>query len=580
MKTKKIVILFLTVLCVVLALMLCSCSLFGNGNNSGGEGEGGNNAKTPSDGWKTTETDGLYTALLLGGTNVAYQGSQKSIEDNNGILTLDSKVKLTFNGNSLWAILKAKYKNVSPKDNTMFSLEICTDATPTVDNRVVAIYMFRNELYIALGKDFDASDKGKNNKVKVSLNNVGWEQYFPFKMDKLTSGDISAIAGVLSSNIVTNKENIAEKRRNEGVDEYRYTLDINVSESVAGLFGAISGIKTLDLEFIKKAKEFVAVLFGVKVSELLTGDLPDSNLKIKFETHNAIISSFNIDFDVDLSGKTMLFSDGKMSMNASMEKLTLGKDYTQMQIPFASSDNTAERGKYVSFTGSIFSIDIPLDEYSNTDMKKSMLKVTTRFFQGSGSQDLIFAEYRDQATDKLISGVYIYDNIMYFFSSKNDDNEYKCLCSLDVHDLGDLASMAVGNTFNTTEGSSQNVFEPSKLLGYIIKGVSIDRTSIKFSIKPSFYTDVWYNFSDLCNFINSMTEEDLWEVEGIRGFYDYVTTNEVIMTFKTDVPILNIIDDKETDFKAVVALLGAVSQDTRLTPTSVEPTPSDASENQ
>ena len=40
------------------------------------------------------------------------------------------------------------------------------------------------------------------------------------------------------------------------------------------------------------------------------------------------------------------------------------------------------------------------------------------------------------------------------------------------------------------------------------------------------------------------------------------------------------IDDEDTDFQAVVSLLGAVSPDTRLTPTSVIPTPSDASENE
>ncbi|MBO4538983.1 MAG: hypothetical protein J5781_01790 [Clostridia bacterium] len=580
MKTKKIVILFLTTLCVVLALMLCSCSLFsGNGSDDKGGG-GGDDTKQSSDGWKSTEVEGIYTALLLGGTNVAYQGSQKAIEDNNGVLTIDSKVKLTLNGNSLWVVLKGKYKNSYPKDNTIFSLEICTEETPSVDNRVVAMYMYQNNLYIALGKDFADSEKGKNNKVKVSLSNIAWDQYFPFKMDKLTSGDISAIAGVLSSNIVTNKPNTAEKRRVDGVDEYRYNMDIDVSESVAGLFGAIAEIKSLNMDFIKKAKSFVAVLFGVDESKLLSGQLPASNMKICFETHNAIISSFNIDFDIDVSGTTMLFSNGKMTGNASMEKLTLGKDYKSMSIPFATGDYSAERDKYVSFTGSIFSISIPLDEYKNTAMKQSTLKLTSRFFQGVGQQDLIFAEYRDQSTGKLISGVYGYNNILYFFSAKNDDNEYRCLCSIDVHDLGDLANMIVGNSFDITTEGNQNSFEPSKLLAYIIQGVSIDKTAIRFSIKPSFYTDVWYNFDALCKFVNSMTEENLLEVEGIRDFYNYVTTNEVIMTFRTDVPILNIVNDNDTDFRQVVSMLNAVSEDTRLTPTEVLPTPSDASENE
>ena len=211
-------------------------------------------------------------------------------------------------------------------------------------------------------------------------------------------------------------------------------------------------------------------------------------------------------------------------------------------------------------------MDIPLDEYNNASMNKSMLKVTTRFFQGVGQQDLIFAEYRDQETDKLISGVYVYDNIMYFFSSKNERNEYACLCSLDVHDLGELANMVVGNRLG-----GENTFEPAKLLAYIFNGVSLDQTSIKFSIKPNFYTDVWYNFNDLKDYINSLTVEEIMDVEGIENFYNYVRTNEVIMTFKTDVPIMNIVKDTDADFQEVVTMLGRVSDETRLTPTGADP---------
>lgn len=562
MRSKKMLILFLTVLCVVLAMMFCSCSLFGGGDDSGSSSGQNNPPKQEEEGWTTVENPNIYNAFLLGCTNVAFQGSKSAIEGNKGVMTMDSKLKLTLDGSSLWIILKGKYKKTAqddPKDTTIVSFEICTEETPTADNRIIGVYLYKNKLYFALGKDFEESQQ-KNNKVSVSLNNFAWTEYFPYEMERMDSKKISGLSGVLASSLMTNKANKGEYRRKDGVDEYRYSMDIDLAKSIPALFETLSkpGVG-IQAEIVKKAKEFVAVFYGIEESEVMGDNIPDSNVVINFSTHNSIISALNCSFDIDLKGRTQLFDGGKMQSSVSMEKLSIGKDYSAVKIPFANDDK--EQKNYVSFTGSTFSVDIPLDEYRNNNIvaNNSMLKITTKFYQGDSREDFVFAEYRDKETNNLKKGIYIYNDILYFFALK--DGAYTCLCSLDVNDIGDLATRIATNDLGGT-----NTFEPTKLFAYIINGVSLEQSSVRFSIKPNFYSDVWYNFEDLCSYIDSFVEENVLEVPGIRDFYDYVKTNEVIMTLRTDVPFMNIITGSDTYINGVVSMLGEVSADTRLTP--------------
>lgn len=563
MRSKKLLILFLTVLCVMLAMALCSCSLFGSDNSGtgGGGGTGKDDPPKPEDeGWRTIE-DGsnIYNSFLLGCTNVAFQGSKKSIEDNKGVMTLDSQFKLTFNGSSVWITLKGKYKTDQPQENTIVSLEISTEETPTADNRIVGAYLYKNKLYFALGKDF-AESENKNNKVKISLNNVAWYNYFPYEMKKQTPADISTLSGVLTACLETNKPNKGEKRRVDGVDECRYSMDVDLAKTIPNLFNMLSNPNTgIQADIVKKAKEFVAVFYGISESEVTGNNIPDSDVIINFETRNGIVSTMNFDFDIDLKGKTQLFNGENLKSSVSLEKLNIGKDYSTVRVPFANDDK--EQKKYVSFTGSIFSVDIPLDEYvgDNIVPSKSMLKITSKFFQGDSREDFAFAEYRDKDSGTLKKGLYVYNDILYFFALR--DGEYTCLCSLDVKDVGDLAKRIVTNDL---EGTSE--FEPTRLFAYLINGIALEQTSVKFSVKPNFYTDVLYNFEDLCKYVDSFVEETLMDVPGIQDFYNYVKTNEVIMTMKTDEPFMNIVTDTDSYIQNVFSRLDAVSADTRLTP--------------
>ncbi len=562
MRSKKMLILFLTVLCVVLAMMLCSCSLFGGGDESGSSGGKKDPPKQEEEGWTTVENPNIYNAFILGCTNVAFQGSKTSVEGNKGVITLESKLKLTLNGSGLWVVLKGKYKNTAqddPKDTTIVSLEICREETPTAENRIIGAYLYKNTLYFALGKDFEANEQ-KNNKVSVLLNNFDWTDYFPYEMEKLDSKKISGLSAILTSSLMTNRANKGEYRRKDGIDEYRYSMDINLAETIPALFRTLEQPNiAFQSDIVKKAKEFVAVFYGIESSEVMGSNIPESNVVINFETNNSIISSLDCTFDIDLKGKTQLFDGGEMHGSVSIEQLSIGNDYSTVKIPFVNDDK--EQKKYVSFAGSTFSVDIPLDEYKNNSIvaNSSIMKITTRFFQSDSKEDFLFAEYRDKETNSLKKGIYIYNDILYFFALK--DGSYTCLCSLDIIDIGDLATKIVSNDLGGT-----NEFEPTKLLAYIINGVSLEQSSVRFSIKPNFYSDVWYNFEDMCNYIDSLVEETILDVPGIRDFYDYVKTNEVIMSVRTDVPFMNIVTGSDTYINGVVSMLGEVSADTRLTP--------------
>ncbi len=560
MRTKRMAMFLLsTIVMILMALLLSSCSLLGGGGGeegSGSSGSGGSGGKTTKDeGWKTVENPQIYNALVLGCTNVAYQGSKQAIVANKGALTVDSKIKFTLQDTSIWVIVKAKYKSDSPKESTMVSIDLSTEETPSPGSRVASVYLYKDELYFALGND---SSDPQSNKVKFSIKNVPWQKYFPYAMEKLTTEDIKKLSAVLISGVKTNKANKAEFRRSENGDEYRYALDIDLDATITQIFESISsaGNDVMSLDIVKKMKEFVAVFYSVSESDITAGKLPKSSLLVNFQTLNGIISSMDFKFDIDLSEKTKLFGDGKMKGSASVVDLSISNNYASLKIPFVS--DLEGMTNYVDFGDIIFTLKLPMEEYKETGLKRSQLKITTKVFQGEGDKDFLFAEYSDTDEQQVKRGVYIYNNNMYFYSRENE--EYKCIKYLDILDAGQLAKDVVGNNMS---GSSE--FDPVKLFAYIINGLSIDTNGIRFSVKPNFYTDVWFNFNDLCDYINSYTVEDIFEQEEMRNFYNFVLTNEIIFTMGTHDPFFEVLTSSSSAIRDVMSILDNAPEEAKLT---------------
>ena len=565
MRLKRMVILLsLVVLTLVFAMMLCSCGFLnggeqggGSGTQPGGGGGSGSGGGCGDDdvGWKKVDSSNIYTSLILGCTNVAYQGSKGAVSKK-GVLTMDAKLNLTLNGTDLWITLKGKYKSDDPRNNTIVTIDVSTTEEPTPESRIISAYVYRDEIYVALGSD---TEEQKNNKIKFSLKSLKWPNYFPYEMTKLQSEDIGTLAAAFNSSVVLNKANKAEMRRSQSGDEYRYTLDIDLDETIKMLFKNVEQIEGLNYEIVDQIKEFVAVFYNVPEDTISTGTLPPSVLNVYFETLNGNISVMNLSFDIDIKEETMLFGGEKMTGSAVIKKLSFGNDYSALAIPFARDE--AEQKKYLVFNDTIFTVTVPLEEYRKNppDSKNTLLKVTTKVFQGEGKDDFVFAEYSDAESGKLLKGIYIYDNIAYFYSRENDS--YDCFCSVDIRDLGDLAKKAVSNDL-----AGDQEFDAVKLFAYIINGVSLSDAGIRFSIKPNFYSAVWYNFDSLCQYINSFTVEDMMEIEGIKAFLNYVKTNEVILTFETHGSFFQIVNSNNRYVRDIVSMLGEVDDEVMLTP--------------
>ncbi len=562
MRTKKMMALFLsTILLTIIALLLCSCDLFGGGSKNEKSADKGKTTTPADEGWETVDSPNVYQTLILGCTNVAYQGSKKVVTSNNGVLTIDSQMKISLSETSLWLTIKAKYKSDNPRKNTMATIELSTDETPSADSRIVSLNVYNDEIYVALGNDDKNMPSGRSNKVKFSLANAAWENYFPYDMVKLEPGDISNLAALFVASVVTNSQVKAEYRHSTQGDEYRYNLDIDLDETLSRVFTSnlLKSSNAGDsLSIIKDLEKFIAVFYGVDEADISGGNLPASTLIVNFQTLNNTISSMSLAFDVDLRGKTQLFSGGNMKGTASINKLSIGSDYGSLRIPFVS--DTEEMAKYVAFNDTIFSIRFPLDEFKDGNTPtKTMLKITTKIFQGEGERDFMFAEYSDALTGDILHALYIYSNVIYFYT--RTDGDLSCFASMEIDDLGTLATKLLRNELG---GNSK--FYPTKLLAYIINGLSIDNTGIKFSIKPNFYSDVWYNFDDFCSYINSFTAAEMMDNEGIQFFYNYVTTNEVIVTMGTHDPFFEVLSSSDSDVTAIISMLSGVSTDTRLAP--------------
>lgn len=553
MRTKRIMVLCLiTALMILVAVALCSCGGItpsgGNTstqkNNNTGTGKGSGD----SDGWKkdsTINNSAIYTALISGCSKVAYEGSTQSVEAKGGIMTLDSKIKISMGESVFWVTLLAKYNQASPRTSTMVTVELSTEERATDDSRVVSFNVFDDYLYLAVGND---------NKLKFPIENVNWTKYFPYEMDPLNSSGISDLASAFVSSMATNKANTAYYRHGDSGDEWHYTIDIDLDATITSLFQFLKKTNKT-IESINDIKKFLAVFLGVSEEDLtIEGRLPQSSVLIDFYTLSDKISQLSIDFDIDTNNRTKLFSDGKMKGSLSVEKLKIGSDLKALGIPFVN--DAAEQAKYESFgSNTIFTMNIPLTEYKDGQEApdSTILNVTTRVFQGMGEDDFIFAEYKDAATQKKLKGVYVYDNIAYFFV--NSDGEYKCLCAFEIDDLGELATKVVRNDLNGT-----NSFDVNKFLAYIVSYLSLKPQEIKISLKPEFYEDVWYNFEDLCAYINTFTEEDLYQVEGINDFYNFVKTNEVIISFATHITFLDVVNSN-AGINDVLSMLNAVGED-------------------
>ena len=223
-------IFILIVLLLVLSALFCACGFGGDTTNPNKDNNNNNNNSDNNndkeDGWeiKTVEPQDMYIDFLSAFLNVAYEASADKIDDNKQI-TGDIKVMFSVNDNDFWLTCKGKYDETDPtkiREKAIMSIELSNEETITSESRLLAACIYNDELYIAIGKS----------KVKFSLANSHWTDFFPYEMEKHTSDDLKTIATALVTIVKFKEDPVVKYRRNSTKEEYKYSLNINLKETL------------------------------------------------------------------------------------------------------------------------------------------------------------------------------------------------------------------------------------------------------------------------------------------------------------------------------------------------------------
>ena len=285
-------------------------------------------------------------------------------------------------------------------------------------------------------------------------------------------------------------------------------------------------------------EELLAAILGVEVKQLIDGDIPQANLKMVFELSSKQISKLDAQLEIDLSETNSKLTDGDdLNAEINLEKLNITNDYVGGLTVDFINDNE-ERSKYTSFSEAIYSFVVPMKLYQNDDAVATdyITKVTTRVFQEDSSTNYLFFEYFNKKENAVERAVYLYDGYLYIYGP-DKNNERKFLHKSAV-DLSDIASRTVSNSFNGK--SKMDIY---KLIGYVFNNTSITAEELRVLVTEKLFTDVWYNFYDMIDYLDAMTPDYDWKTENpdLLEFEKYMITNEILFTIEYSSEFIDIL---------------------------------------
>ena len=420
--------------------------------------------------------------------------------------------------------VKGKYDFSSPREKTILSAEISTKEEPTAESKILALYVYKDELYINLG----------GNRVRFSLKNSKWTDYYPYSMKNYSASDLQKIAGVMAGCVNLNTPIVGKKRIANGKEEYKYQIDIDLDKSLPMVVNSLSSMTKDEISI----EELLAAILGVEVKQLIDGDIPQANLKMVFELSSKQISKLDAQLEIDLSETNSKLTDGDdLNAEINLEKLNITNDYVGgLTVDFVNDNE--ERSKYTSFSEAIYSFVVPMKLYQNDDAVATdyITKVTTRVFQEDSSTNYLFFEYFNKKENAVERAVYLYDGYLYIYGP-DKNNERKFLHKSAV-DLSDIASRTVSNSFNGK--SKMDIY---KLIGYVFNNTSITAEELRVLVTEKLFTDVWYNFYDMIDYLDAMTPDYDWKTENpdLLEFEKYMITNEILFTIEYSSEFIDIL---------------------------------------
>lgn len=544
---KRFLPVLAVILTVALAVFLCACVDKNPDEPNDGPTQGN------KDGWEKIsqiENKDMYTKFLLGFTNIAYEISADRVQSK-GAVTADAKALFTINDNDFYISIKGKYDCADPskiRDKAIFEVNLSSEESVTDESRLITAVIYKDELYLAIG----------NNKVRFDISRSNWTDYYPYKMEQMNSQKLSNVAGIMASYVVLNDNPIGYTRRNSNKEEFKYSVNVNLKETLAKLCNGLSSI-TKDPKVTASIKSFVASVLGITVKQLEEGDTPESSLNLNFVISGNQIQSLQGKAKIDIShSESKLIDSDTLEIGVDIADVKITNIYGNgVSIDFVTQ--TEEREKYKRYDEAIYALSIPIKIYDENDVavwNNYDFNVTTRVFQDNNQENFIFLEYYNETDEMVDRALYIYNNIAYVFLKKEGQSEAECIFRFDV-DLSDLATRLFANDF----GGQQKI-DVYALIAYFLRNLAIDNTEIGFLINPEFFTSVWYNFDDMLAFVDNLDPEtSIADLPEVQAFIDFIRTNEVIFSLRyNDDNLLKIVKENDADITAVKEKLQAVDE--------------------
>ncbi len=535
---------YLVLIMVLMAILLCAC-----------EPKKPIEQVIPEDGWITLSTvtpSDVYTKLLGGFTSIAGDFSKSSIRQSPK-LSVDTKLKLVVNNNPFWVTLKANYLNTAPAD-TMLALEVSTEEDKYTSN-ILEVYLYKEKLSIGIGET----------KISFAMPADNWTSAFPFDIALDSSDAVQKTAILLAQTVDLEDESIVGKTRLNGtVEEYCFDFKIVLPTTLKKIFDFINNNTDATYkDIVDKYGAIITNIFGVTMDEVRTGDFPDSTVKLSFTTSSRKISAFKLNFDVDISKQkdTMLFPGENLKIDLELMKFVTSKK-DNVSIDFVV--NNAKQSKYISYVDKAFKVSADMTMYGATQLDYK-LNVTAKIFQKDSIDNYLFLEVLN-SKNAIVKAVYFYKNRCFYYDWVN--NKLECVYKFYL-DVSEVAAKIVDNDFKNDKGEPLSQLNVLNMVSYFIGSLRINDDGVRLIVKDDFFTNVWFNFDNLVDYINSLYVEDLAEITELVVARDFLAKNHYSLFIEYSQSLIKVLEDTDTEITNITNKLETVVSLNTLTPVDV-----------
>lgn len=499
---------FIAILMVLLlAVFLTSCGLLGKGPTNT-NGENGNN----DDEWQIISNateDEVYSRLLASIKNSLEDMSDKRVSTTNNYLSVDTKFKVELNDLSLWFELKLNYDHKNPKD-FLLSAEIITDSADA-NSVMLGIYFKDDTIYISL-KD------GEVGKISFPIQHQVLSSLLPIKHD--SGNELVETFKVALKAMLDVKGNITGRHRMDGTQaEYEYTINIDLSNTLKNILGYLdigeNDLANFDMQLLSK---IIKHIFGVTVEDLSTNGLPNSSMQLDFSTLANKLKSLKIDMgiDIDPSAQGNLIDGDSMNILLELEKLKINngtekKAFTS--IPFFGNDNYSSFPNYAEQTFGAL-VNITKIGESIQENINYLLKVEGKIDLDTIENNQLLFEFLDKENNNLpISGIYIFDNVFYFYQYNEDDGYAKRLeFEVDFLEIFNMIKDGVDLDIPETTTEEDNSATALEYISYFVGAIKIADDKLTMVINEDFFSILFPGIVNFVAYAEALTGEDIQSV--------------------------------------------------------------------